>query len=40
MSNLGEKITIEEAKAMVAEADIDADEQVNYEEFARMMKRK
>ena len=38
MTNLGEKLTDEEADAMVREADLDGDGQINYEEFVNMMK--
>ncbi|XP_072013440.1 calmodulin-like [Amphiura filiformis] len=37
MTNLGEKLTDEEVDEMIAEADIDGDGQVNYEEFVSMM---
>ena len=37
MANLGEKLTEEEVDAMVKEADIDGDGEINYEEFVRMM---
>ncbi|KAL8187775.1 UNVERIFIED_CONTAM: hypothetical protein K2H54_055739 [Gekko kuhli] len=36
MTNLGEKLTDEEADEMIQEADIDGDGQVNYEEFVQM----
>lgn len=37
MINLGEKLTYEEAKQMIREADLDGDGKLNYEEFAKMM---
>ncbi|XP_044477063.1 calmodulin-like [Mangifera indica] len=37
MANLGEKLTDEEVKEMIQEADVDGDGQVNYDEFVRMM---
>ena len=37
MTNLGEKLTIEEAEEMIGEADLDGDGQINYEEFVKMM---
>uniref|UniRef100_A0A1I8GS05 Calmodulin n=1 Tax=Macrostomum lignano TaxID=282301 RepID=A0A1I8GS05_9PLAT len=37
MLNFGERLTIEEAEAMVAEADTDLDGLVSYEEFAKVM---
>lgn len=37
MENLGEKLTQEEVEAMVKEADVDGDGQINYQEFCRMM---
>lgn len=37
MANLGEKLTEEEVEAMVKEADIDGDGEINYDEFVRMM---
>lgn len=37
MMNLGERLTNEEAKQMVKEADLDGDGLVSYEEFVRMM---
>lgn len=37
MMNIGERITDEECEQLVAEADIDGDGQINYEEFYAMM---
>lgn len=37
MTNLGEKITEEEADVMIKEADLDGDGKINYEEFVKMM---
>ena len=37
MMNLGEKLSNEEIHAMIEEADIDGDGQINYEEFYIMM---
>lgn len=37
MTNLGEALTDEEIEEMIGEADIDGDNQVNYEEFVKMM---
>ena len=37
MENLGEKLTKDEVEAMVKEADMDGDGQINYNEFVRMM---
>ncbi|KAG2442655.1 hypothetical protein HXX76_002739 [Chlamydomonas incerta] len=37
MCNLGEALTEQEAEDMIKEADVDADQMVNYEEFVRMM---
>merc|ERR1712112_802614 len=37
MSNLGEPLTEEEVKQMIAEADIDGDGKINFQEFARLM---
>lgn len=37
MMNLGEAITLQEIQAMIDEADIDGDGQINYEEFYQMM---
>ena len=40
MTNLGEKLTDEEVDEMIAEADVDGDGQINYEEFVKMMMAK
>ncbi|KAI8514255.1 PREDICTED: calmodulin-like [Branchiostoma belcheri] len=40
MANLGEKLTDEEVDAMIREADVDGDGEVNFEEFVRMMRDK
>ena len=40
MSHLGEKITDEEANAMLKEADTNHDGKIQYEEFAQMMRSK
>lgn len=37
MTNLGEKITQEEADGMIKEADLDGDGRIDYEEFVKMM---
>ena len=37
MISLGEKLTDEEVEGMIAEADLDGDGLVNFEEFVRMM---
>lgn len=37
MTNLGEKMTIEEAEECIREVDADGDGKVNYEEFIKMM---
>lgn len=37
MINLGEKLTDEEARQMISEADTDGDGLVNYEEFVKIM---
>ena len=39
-NNLGEKLTDEDVDAMIREADIDGEGQVNYEEFVKMMMSK
>ena len=38
MISLGEKLTDEEVEEMIAEADLDGDGQVNFDEFVRMMR--
>lgn len=40
MTSLGERLTDEEIDEMVREADVDGDNQVNYEEFVKLMKHK
>ncbi|KAG9142735.1 hypothetical protein Leryth_005496 [Lithospermum erythrorhizon] len=37
MTNLGERLTDEEAHQMIREADLDGDGLVSYDEFVRMM---
>jgi calmodulin/calcium-binding protein CML len=37
MISLGEKLTDEEVEGMIAEADLDGDGLVNFDEFVRMM---
>ena len=37
MMNLGETLTNDEIQAMIDEADLDGDGQINYEEFYSMM---
>ena len=37
LTSLGEKVTEEEVRNMILEADNDGDEQVNYEEFLRIV---
>lgn len=37
MTNLGERLTGEEAEQMIREADLDGDGQVSFEEFSRIM---
>ncbi|XP_065294671.1 calmodulin-like [Dermacentor albipictus] len=37
MTTLGEKLTNEEVDAMIREADVDGDGQINYEEFVTLM---
>lgn len=37
MNNLGEELTKKEIDAIVAEADLDGDGQIDYSEFAKMM---
>ena len=38
MQNLGEVLSQEDVDAMIKEADVDGDGQVNFEEFKKMMK--
>ncbi|XP_060577956.1 calmodulin-beta-like [Ruditapes philippinarum] len=40
MTNLGEKLTDEEVDEIMKEADTDGDGQINYKEFAAMLKEK
>ena len=40
MTNLGEKLTDEEADEMIREADVDGDGMINYVEFVKMMMSK
>eukprot|EP01101_Sappina_pedata_P006394 TRINITY_DN315_c0_g1_i1.p3 TRINITY_DN315_c0_g1~~TRINITY_DN315_c0_g1_i1.p3 ORF type:complete len:156 (+),score=60.02 TRINITY_DN315_c0_g1_i1:128-595(+) len=37
MGTLGEKLTPEEVEEMMAEADIDSDDKINYDEFVKSM---
>ena len=37
MHNLGEELSPEEVNAIIVEADVDGDGQIDYKEFARMM---
>jgi Ca2+-binding EF-hand superfamily protein len=37
MNNLGEPLTEEEVKSMIAEADLDGDGKINFQEFSRLM---
>ena len=37
LTSIGEKLTDEEVDEMIKEADIDGDDQINYEEFVKMM---
>jgi len=37
MANIGEKLSPDEIQAMIDEADVDGDGQINYEEFYNMM---
>ena len=38
MSHIGEKITLEEAEAIIAEFDVDGNGKVNMKEFMKMWK--
>lgn len=38
MTNLGEKLTDEEVNAMIKEADVDGDGEIDYGEFVKMMR--
>ncbi|XP_077555577.1 uncharacterized protein LOC144169973 [Haemaphysalis longicornis] len=40
MTTLGEKLTNEEVDAMIREADVDGDGQINYDEFVALMTSK
>ena len=40
MNNLGEPLTDEEVKAMIAEADLDGDGKINFSEFNMIMATK
>ena len=40
MTNLGEKLTDEEVKEMIQEADVDGDGQIDYDEFVKVMMAK
>jgi len=40
MINLGERLTKEEIKAMIAAADVDGNGQIDYQEFIAMMRTK
>ena len=37
MTNLGEKLSEEEAKAMIREVDVDRDGQINFEDFVKVL---
>jgi len=37
MNNLGEPLTEAEVKSMIAEADLDGDGKINFQEFSRLM---
>ena len=37
MAEVGEKLTDDEIKEMICEADIDGDGQISYEEFVKLM---
>ena len=37
LRNLGEKYTMPQIEAMIREADLDGDGEINYDEFCRMM---
>lgn len=39
-NGLGEDLSLEEAQEMVNEADLDGNEQIDYEEFSRIMNKK
>ena len=40
LTTLGDKLTEEESEELIAEADIDGDGNVNYEEFVTMLLHK
>ena len=40
MNNLGEPLTEAELSAMIAEADVDGDGNINFEEFKMLMANK
>ena len=40
MTNLGEKLSDEEVDEMIRQVDVDRDEQINYEEFVKVMMAK
>ena len=39
-SRMGEQITLEEAKSMIAEIDVNGDGEVSFEEFKKMWLKK
>ncbi|XP_037946792.1 calmodulin-like [Teleopsis dalmanni] len=40
MTNMGEKLTLEEANEMIREADLNGDGQIDYNEFVEMMSKR
>ena len=40
MTNLGEKLSDEEVGEMIREADVDGDDNINYDEFVKVMMAK